>query len=401
MEDNGLSKSQPHGRKAVIPRIGFLFTHDQSHQVAHSLPIALSLIASGQAQVSLITTNSAITNTIKKMAGDALSRTQLIELAPTSLFSRGVTSLLDRLVPVRKLAVYRDHLDLFKRFDVLVVSEKSSLLLKSHYGLDQLKLVHTRHGAGDRAIGFNKQSADFDLVLVSGRKIRDRLIAETGVSPEKIAITGYCKFDLFATDVAATALFPHQRPTILYNPHPSPRLSSWYRWGHQILEAFADQDRYNLIFAPHIMLFQRRWTVTLDPPAIARMNRPDPRYATLPHMHIDLGSAASTDMTYTQAADLYLGDVSSQTYEFLVRPRPCLFLNAHGVDWRDDESYKHWRAGPVIDSVDDIVASVTEAFESFEAYRPVQMELLDETFSVTDVPAARRGAAAILDLFRA
>lgn len=385
----------------MIPRIGFLFTHDQSHQVAHSLPIALSLIASGQAQVSLITTNSAITNTIKKMAGDALSRTQLIELAPTSLFSRGVTSLLDRLVPVRKLAVYRDHLDLFKRFDVLVVSEKSSLLLKSHYGLDQLKLVHTRHGAGDRAIGFNKQSADFDLVLVSGRKIRDRLIAETGVSPEKIAITGYCKFDLFATDAAATALFPQQRPTILYNPHPSPRLSSWYRWGHQILEAFADQDRYNLIFAPHIMLFQRRWTVTLDPPAIARMNRPDPRYATLPHMHIDLGSAASTDMTYTQAADLYLGDVSSQTYEFLVRPRPCLFLNAHGVDWRDDESYKHWRAGPVIDSVDDIVASVTEAFESFEAYRPVQMELLDETFSVTDVPAARRGAAAILDLFRA
>lgn len=29
-------------------------------------------------------------------------------------------------------------------------------------------------------------------------------------------------------------------------------------------------------------------------------------------------------MTYTPAADIYLGDVSSQSYEFLLDPRPCL-----------------------------------------------------------------------------
>ena len=37
---------------------------------------------------------------------------------------------------------------------------------------------------------------------------------------------------------------------------------------------------------------------------------------------------------YVRAASLYIGDASSQVYEFLERPRPCIFVNCHGVEWR-------------------------------------------------------------------
>ncbi len=54
-------------------------------------------------------------------------------------------------------------------------------------------------------------------------------------------------------------------------------------------------------------------------------------------------------MTYTALADIYLGDVTSQIYEFLRTPKPSLFLNASRADWRGDESFHHWRYGPVLD----------------------------------------------------
>ena len=54
-------------------------------------------------------------------------------------------------------------------------------------------------------------------------------------------------------------------------------------------------------------------------------------------------------MTYTEAALVYIGDASSQVYEFLRRPRPCIFLNFEQVDWRDRENYSHWHLGQVIE----------------------------------------------------
>ncbi len=377
-------------------RVCFLFNHDQTHQMAHSLPIALALIESGAADVTLAVTTPALADAVRRAAGPALARATLVHLAPANATSRIAVAALDWLVPARKLAIYRDHRAFFARFDALVVAEKSALLLKSRYGLDTLKIVHTRHGAGDRAIGFDAASAGFDLVLVSGPKIRDRLIADAGVDPARIAITGYAKFDLYAGRRDPLPIAADGRRIILYTPHPSPALSSWYRWGNAVLRAFAQDGRYLLVFAPHVMLLRRRFTVTIAPPAIARVPQPDSTARAAPNILIDRGSAASADMRYTNAADLYIGDASSQVYEYLVRPRPCLFLDAHGVDWRGNADFRHWTAGPVLTHIDGLMAAVDAAFASHGAYLPAQQALLDATFSVTDVPAGRRGAAAIV-----
>lgn len=379
-----------------MKRVCFLFNHDQTHQLAHSLPIALALAARGEHRIVLAYAKDSVRAEIERQADPALlARMELVKLGLRRADTRLLAGALERLVPATKLLLYRDNLDFFRSFDAVVVSEKTSLLLKTRYGLSDVALIHTRHGAGDRAIGFNPESARFDLVLVSGPKIRDRLIADAGLRPEQIALVGYPKFDLCAGNRFADSFPTPERPTVLYNPHPSPRLSSWFKHGAAVLEAFRGQDRYNLIFAPHVMLFERRWVVTIDPPSLARVQPPGPALRREPRIHIDTGSAASSDMSYTNRADIYLGDVSSQVYEFLREPRPCLFLNSHGVAWQTDPNYLHWRAGPVLDTPEGLLDAIDAALASHPAYAPAQQALIDATFSLSERPSAERAADAI------
>lgn len=379
-----------------MKKICFLFNHDQTHQIAHSLPIALQMIRNRVAEVTVAVTSAVLEGEIRRLGGATLQGVSIVQLNTKSMLSQLLVRGMDKVVPARKILIYRDNLDFFRRFDALVVSEKSSLILKTRYGLRDLKFIHTRHGAGDRAIGFNAESAQFDLILVSGEKIRDRLVHDAHVAQDKIRIIGYAKFDMAAPD--REPLFPHSdRPTILYNPHPSPHLSSWFKFGADVLEQFYHSDRYNLIFAPHVMLFARPWAITIDRLSIARAKKPARRYYDAAHMLIDLGSAACTDMTYTNAADLYLGDVSSQVYEFLYRPRPCLFLDAHQTDWQGNANYRHWTTGPVKTDASNIIAAVDEAFATREAYSDAQRAVLQDSFSVTDEPASLRGAKAIIN----
>ncbi len=379
-----------------MKRICFLFNHDQTHQLAHALPIALALAARGEHHVTLAYAREGVRTEIKRQADPALlARMDLVQLGLKRGGSQALAGLLERLVPATKLLIYRDNLDFFRSFDAVVVSEKTTLLLKTRYGLSDIKLIHTRHGAGDRAIGFNAESAKFDLVLVSGPKIRDRLIADAGLAPERIALVGYPKFDLCADNRFEGSFPAPERPVVIYNPHPSPKLSSWFKHGAAVLEAFRNQDRYNLIFAPHVMLFERKWVVTVDPPSLARVQPPGPEFAQEPRIHIDTGSGASSDMSYTNRADIYLGDVSSQVYEFLRSPRPSLFLNSHDVDWRGDPNYLHWQAGPVLESADNLLDKIDAALAAHPDYAPAQQALIDATFSLSDRPSAERAADAI------
>ena len=382
------------------PRAGFLFNHDQAHQVAHSLPVALALARTRpDVEVVLASTHPRLSAEIRRLGGGAeAGGPPLVELGLVSPARRLADAALGRLVPARKLLVYGDHLPFFRGLDVLVVAEKTSLVLRTRHGLRDLRMVHTRHGAGDRAIGFDRASAGFDRVLVSGRKIADRLTAEAGLDPARLRVVGYPKFDAVGGRTLAR-LFPDARPTVLYNPHGSPRLSSWYRWGARVLDHFAASSRYNLIFAPHVMLFERPLMLSLSPPAVALPGRALRGRRPVPNIHVDTGSPASLDMTYTEAADIYLGDVSSQAYEFLRRPRPCVFLNAHGVRWEGDADYAHWRAGPVVDDLHRLEAALDEAVARHaDAFAPVQRELFGYSFDLTDRPSSERAAEAVAEL---
>lgn len=377
-------------------RIGFLFNHDQVHQIAHSLPVALALMP--LVDVVLAATSERLAAEIVRLASAAgTPNVEIVQLRLSSAASRIFGGTLDGLLPARKLLVYRDNLDFFAALDALVVTERTSLLLKTRYGLADLPIILADHGAGDRAIGFGKETARFDLVLAAGAKIRDRLVRDAGVDPSRIAITGYPKFDLPGGTLPGLRFSGNGRPTVLYNPHVSPHLSSWFKFGRDVLEFFHASDRYNLIFAPHAMLFERRWALSIDRLRAAQPGRIGNKYHANPRIHIDLGSPASADMTYTNIADIYLGDVSSQIYEFLRQPRPAAFLNAHGASYADNPDYAHWRAGPVIDDIRDLGAALDAATADHPTrYLPAQIELFDYTFDLGRQPAGLRAACAIL-----
>lgn len=380
-------------------RIGFLFNHDQVHQVAHSLPIALALAESEvDAEIVAATTSPRLTAEVIRLgAGVVGSRIPLVELSLRKPSSRLAKAALETFLPAAKLLVYGDNLDFFRSLDVLVVAEMTSLVLRTHYRLKQLRIVYIPHGAGDRAIGFDRASAAFDKLLVAGPKIRDRLVRDAGVNPDGIAIVGYPKFDVCADPDRLHPVAEDGRPVVLYNPHVSPHLSSWYAVGRQVLDWFAEHEHYHLIFAPHVMMFERRFVLSIDKLRLCRPGRIDERYLRAPNIHFDLGSRATTTMAYTRRADIYLGDASSQVYEFLRQPRPCVFLNPRGLPWRDDPNFAHWGAGPVIEHVGELGEALERAqADHASVYRPVQKRLFNYTFSLTQEPSSRRAARALI-----
>ncbi|NVN37031.1 sensor domain-containing protein [Komagataeibacter swingsii] len=294
--------------------------------------------------------------------------------------------------PLGKIAALFLNRNYFNRFQAIVVPERTSLYLRK-MGVSRPRLIWTRHGAGDRAIGFTHDARQFDYILMAGHKIKDRL-EKANVLRDGHYMTGiYAKFDMVRRLHAKSApLFSNTRPTILYNPHFSTNLSSWPRFGMAVLDYFAQQEKYNLIFAPHYRLFDT------DRVKSRHMLAP---YAAYPHMIIDPGSDRSVDMTYTLASDLYLGDVSSQVGEFLTKPRPCLFLNAHGIQWRGDPNYVNWTLGPVTENANALGHALDRAFLTHANFLDRQKEYINDTFGfAAPEDTAAKGAKSIIDFLR-
>jgi len=371
-------------------RIGFLFDDYSPYQLLHAAPVAFALSRRYPAvEVHLITSRDETAELIRRLSAQYPGQRCRYVKARVPRLADWVDPAARLFAFTRKPAMRRANIGLFRELDMLVVSEMSIADLRAEPRLAHLRFVHTRHGAGDRASSFNDRLGAFDLVLAAGEKIQRRLIDAHGLPAERCPIVGYPKFELAGALSNGPPTFPEERPTVLYNPHFASGESSWRRFGRAVLETFRRQDRYNLIFAPHTRLYQR---------ALRHGARPLGRYRECPHIHIDTGSEASIDMTYTMAADIYLGDVSSQLYEFLRRPRPCVFLDAHDVaDWGESPSHRHWRAGEVIRSADALLPAIDRARRDMDGYRPIQQRLFDDSFSETETPASDRAADAIAE----
>ncbi len=370
--------------------IGFLFNH-RHHQVFHSVGVAFALASHyPDIKVTIIAANAENFFLIKKLGEQFPShRASIIQsesYRPVAILHQALKGWFS----LEKLIVRSFNQELFRQLDALVVSEYTSLSLRHTH--KKLLLMQIPHGAGDREVSFDKRIREFDLVLLPGEKMRDRL-AELGRLPSEknYAITGYPKFDLLA-DKQAVRYFDNDRLTVLYNPHFSPALSSWHRMGPAVLDYFYHSKKFNLLFAPHIMLFERRWK--------NKAGCLSQRYADCPHMLIDTGSQRSSDMTYTLCADLYLGDVSSQVYEFLLRPRPCIFLNAHQATWRDNPYYYHWQFGRVLDDINTLDAALNTAWETHDKYKQRQKQAFAYTFARTTTPSSLRAARKIVDFLQ-
>lgn len=386
------SDPSPHPR-----RIGFLFNHDELHQVAHTAPIISALQRHAPStQVEVISSSDRQADAVRQFLDPALPPPAFLSIRANRGI-RLVEKMLGNMVPLSRLNSLRRSTELFRHFDALVVPETTTTFLKKKGQSDQPKLIYFPHGAGDRSIGFSQEIRLFDFVLLPGEKTRDRMLAAGVIRPDNHRIVGYPKFEAFANR-PPVKLFDNDRPVVLYNPHFDPMLSSWFRFGEEILDYFASQNDYNLIFAPHVMLFQRKILASVEHRILRFRQRIDPRFAALDHIHIDTGSSRSVDMTYTAAADIYLGDVSSQIYEYIQNPRPAIFLNSHGAEWQGDANYEHWTFGPVLDDLAGLGAALDAVSPLSDPYRQAQTAAFASSFDMNGrEPPSQRAAAAIAE----
>ncbi|WP_417449467.1 hypothetical protein [Kordiimonas sp.] len=381
------------------PNIGFLFNHEQGHQLAHSAPIlaALATREDQLAQLHAFVSSPARQRELKALIPAPAWRNITVHNIAPPTTARWAEALTGGAVPLQRIGSLVKHRALLKSMDVLVAPETTCTLLKTHLGCHNTRFVYTQHGAGDRAVGFKKIIARFDHVLVPGHKIRNRMLAAGIVREHGYSVVGYPKFDALSPS-AGRSTFPNDNPTVLYNPHFHPALSSWYRDGLKVLEFFADNPQFNLIFAPHVMLFTRRVHASCSPPRLRFSGTIPARFLRCDNILVDPGSQRSMDMTYTRAADIYLGDASSQVYEFLTRPKPCLFLRSHGVSWADDPNYAHWHLGKVLDSPDGLGAALKNLSWFDDTLRTRQRRAFRATFGEAPFGASDRAANVIITL---
>lgn len=273
-------------------------------------------------------------------------------------------------------------------YDAILTAERTSTLLK-HLPGRMPPFIHIPHGAGDRAKGFEPRIRHFDHVIVAGEKDRRRMLAEGLVNEASCTVSGAIKIDALSklAKQRPAPLFDNALPIILYNPHFDRNLASWPSLGLDLIDRIQKDGRWNLVVAPHIRTLSRmkpeersRWLALEDTSRLC----------------IDFGSAALSDMTYTRAADIYVGDVSSQVYEFIVRPRPCVFLNRHGADWRDNPDYLMWHFGAVCDDLDGALAEIARAAERHEEFAKTQRDHALDALGPLDGEAPTRAAEQLL-----
>ncbi|NPA94344.1 MAG: hypothetical protein GXO58_02815 [Thermodesulfobacteria bacterium] len=378
-----------------MKKVCFLFNHYFIHQIPHAAPYAFELSRNyPQFQCIIACSSPQELAYAKEIGGLYPGHECTFKLLEIPRLYRLLDPIVSKWAFYRKRLVLKKNLDFFKEMDALVAPERNCMQLKTRFGLDRLTMIHCRHGAGDRAGGFDKRLGMFDFILLPGKKIEDRLNSLGWLRKGHYAVVGYPKFEVILKlnqGKAPPRFFSNDNPVAVYNPHFDQRVASWNQMGLDVLELFKQRrDSFNLIFAPHVVLFRRRFR--------HRAKNVPREYYNLPNFLIDLGSERSADMTYTLNSNIYIGDVSSQVYEFILKPRPCIFLNSHGIKWENDPAYFHWTLGQVVTSAKELDMALDKAFDLQRHFEPLQKKAFEYTFyTEPGSTAAQRGARAIAE----
>lgn len=360
----------------------------EPYQAFHSADIGAALARDPRVDLTILTVDPAIDPLLERLEAGQFERPvphqRLHAPAAVRLLRRG------RIFGVMKQQVLRHgaNVALLSGFDAVVtstthISDIRVLVPRS------TRFIYCYHGAGARQASYSDRMRAFDLILAPGQVTVDRLLAERLAVPGGAAAIGLVKLETCRRLAAERPrLFDNDAPTVLFNPHSQRRLRSWERFAGPLMDHAARSGAFNLIVAPHVKLFARRprW-----------LWRRWERRAAAGRVHVDLGSGASLDMRYALAADIYAGDVSSQVYEFLVEPGPCIFLNAHGADWRTSADYPMWRLGEVASSPDEAIRLIERAFDDHPRFAELQRQERAARIGTRDQGIAANAAAVILD----
>ena len=313
--------------------------------------------------------------------------------------------LIDIPLPLRyKIKNYKGKLypPVYSRIKSVInhLSDASAIISTSHelpVYLNEQKindpiLFYLYHGTGTRAYGFEKKLDGYDYIFVPGNYHLNRLLNESCISKEKMILTGMPKLDWLKTKLDIKRfLFKNNNPTFYYNPHWDMKFSSYLKWKNHILNLFTERQELNLIFSPHPLVkhMSKREGYTIEE---------GKKYTE--NIIVDYGSDYCMDGTYNFASDVYIGDVSSMVTEFIIyKPRPCLFINAHDIDWVGNEDYHFWKMGNVVNDANDFPKHIFQSLES-NHHEEKQLKMKNDFVHQSSIDSSKICAKSIQNILR-
>jgi hypothetical protein len=364
-------------------KIGFLYI-DKSYAVYHSISIAIELEKDSKYQIHILCTYrnyALIKKTLERYNCKGIT---IKVLRPYWYFT--LPHYFEIKLQFRK-SIFTKYANFLNQFDAFVCTIYDDLYLKKVLKKqNSKKYIFTDHGVANRIYAFDNKILDFNLFFIKGEKekqIREKL---GQLNASNHVVTGFVKFDLIKT-LPKLDFFNNDNPTILYNPHWERQFTSFFKFGESILDFFVNNPNYNLIFAPHALLLERNWVLWF------KMLK----YRKYKNIIIDMGSELSNDMSYIKDADLFLGDVSSQVFEFLFfKTRPCLFLDAHNMEYDKVNRPLSWDLGEIISNVANFEENLKAALLNHsKKFKNKQSDKIREMFHRGDISPTQIATKAI------
>jgi hypothetical protein len=263
------------------------------------------------------------------------------------------------------------------------------------------KQVQAFHGVSSKNVKFNPWMADFDLLLLPGKRERDKFAALGVLDSTQYALIGHPKSDRVVrgelTREAARARYNlPDAPTVLYAPTHG-ALSSFFSWGLEICRA-VPRD-YNLIVKPHPVLATTTAAEGAGGETIAQVKEYlQQRGALWLPLEPDV-------VPLMAAADVLITDYSSVAEEFLVFDRPLIFADhlasATGRDraQRDKGDWNElFAVGERVTEIKAMPAAVSGVLQRPDGQSSARLKMRDYVFENLDGHCAQRAANAIQTL---
>ena len=345
-----MNASHSSKRKSVV----FLFINGP-HHVYHLITPALRFVEINNSyEIKIISGNPWNTKIIDQASNEmGVSNFKLIDIPLP--FRYRIKNYKSKLYPPVYSRIKSVIKDLSNASAIISTSHELPAYLSEHR-INGPILFYLYHGTGTRSYGFESKLNGYDHIFIPGNYHMNRLLDESSISKEKMILAGMPKLDWLARKLEIKkSLFKNNNPTFYYNPHWDMKFSSYLKWKKHILNFFSEKQDLNLIFSPHPLVkhMSKREGYTIE----NGKEIPD-------NIIIDYSSDYCMDGTYNSVSDVYIGDVSSMITEFIMhKPRPCLFINAHDIDWVGNEDYHFWEMGNVVNDVNNFPKHIFQSLE--------------------------------------
>ena len=263
------------------------------------------------------------------------------------------------------------------------------------------KQVQAFHGVSSKNVKFNPWMSEFDLLLLPGKRERDKFAALGVLDNTRYALIGHPKSDRvlrgeLTKEIARAKYNLPDKPTILYAPTHG-ALSSFFSWGLEICRSVPED--WNLIVKPHPVLATTTEAEGAGGAVISQVkNYLEKRGALWLPLEPDV-------VPLMAASDALITDYSSVAEEFLVFDRPLIFAdhlaNASGRD-RQQRDKGDWNElfaiGQRVTEIGAMPNAVAGVLQRPQEQHEARQKMRDFVFENLDGHCAARAAEAIRDV---